>query len=146
MSISSIRSTTHLDRYLGFPILKGRAKKADFEFIVDRMQNKLSSWKHRLLNKAGRLALASLMLTTIPSYFMQIFWLPQSICNLIDRTTRDFIWRGTSSHRLPLVGWDKISIPKRMEGLGIQKAREANTSHLGKLVWVVQNSPNELWV
>lgn len=31
-SISGIRSTTSLDKYLGFPILKGRPKRSDFHF------------------------------------------------------------------------------------------------------------------
>lgn len=57
------------------------------------MKNKLTSWKYRLLNKAGRLALASSVLIAIPTDFMQVFWIPQSICDMIDRITRDFIWK-----------------------------------------------------
>jgi len=71
-SISGIRSTTSLDKYLGFPILKGRAKRTDFLFIIDKMQKRLASWKNRLLNKPGRLALASSVLSSIPSYYVQI--------------------------------------------------------------------------
>jgi len=52
-SITSIRSTTSFDKYLGFPILKGRAKRSDFHFIIEKMQSRLASWKHRLLNKPG---------------------------------------------------------------------------------------------
>lgn len=135
-----------MDKYLGFPMLKGRAKKEDFDFIVERMNNKLASWKHRLLNKAGRLAHASSVLTAIPTYFMQVFWPPQSIYEMIDRTTRDFIWKGVSNHGLHLVGWNKVTLPKKMGGLGVRKAREANTSLLGRLVWDIQNSPNKFWV
>jgi len=83
-SISGIRSTTSLDKYLGFPILKGRAKRSDFHLIIEKMQSRLASWKNRLLNKPGRLALASSVLSSIPSYYMQITWLPQSICGIID--------------------------------------------------------------
>jgi hypothetical protein len=90
-NISDILSTTSLDKYLGFPILKGRPKRSDFNFIIERMQNRLASWKNRLLNKTGRLTLASSVLSSIPSYFMQINWLPQSICDSIDQTTRNFI-------------------------------------------------------
>jgi hypothetical protein len=67
-SISGIRSTTSLDKYLGFPILKGRAKRSDFHFIIEKMQSRLASWKHRLLNKPGRVTLASYVLSSIPSY------------------------------------------------------------------------------
>lgn len=133
-NISGIRSTTSLDKYLGFPILKGRPKRSDFNFIIEKMQNRLVSWKNRLLNKTGRLTLANSVLSSIPSYFMQINWLPQSICDNIDQTTRNFIWRGTNNKGIHLVNWKKISLPKNLGGLGIRTAREANTSLLGKLV------------
>ncbi|PNX59423.1 ribonuclease H, partial [Trifolium pratense] len=101
-SISGIRSTSSLDKYLGFPILKGRAKRSDFHFIIDKMQSRLASWKNRLLNKPGRLALASSVLTSIPTYYMQIAWLPQSICDSIDQTTRTFIWRDSNNKGIHL--------------------------------------------
>jgi len=92
-SISGIRSTISLDKYLGFLILKGRAKKNDFYFIIEKMQTRLTSGKNILLNKPGRLTLLSSVLSSIPSYYMQISWFPQSICENIDQTTRNFIWR-----------------------------------------------------
>jgi hypothetical protein len=145
-TISGIRSTTSLDKYLGFPMLKGRPKKSDFYFIIEKMQSRLASWKNRLLNKTGRLALASSILSSLPTYYMQINWLPQNICDDIDRTTRNFIWRGTNTTGLHLVNWKKIAKPKQHGGLGIRSAREANTSLLGKLVWDLVQSTDKLWV
>jgi hypothetical protein len=75
-SISGIRSTTSLDKYLGFPILKARAKKSDFHSVIDKMHTILASWKSKLLNKPGRLALATSVLSSIPAYYVQINWLP----------------------------------------------------------------------
>ena len=69
-SITGIRSTTSFDKYLGFPILKGRAKHSDFLFIIEKKQSRLASWKHRLLNKPGRVTLASSVLSSIPYYYM----------------------------------------------------------------------------
>ncbi|CAJ2670486.1 unnamed protein product [Trifolium pratense] len=145
-SITGIRSTPSLGKYLGFSILNGRAKKSDFDFIIEKMQTRLASWKSKLLNKPGRLALASSVLTSIPSYYMQIAWLPQSICNIIDHTTRHFIWKGSTNTGINLVGWQKISCPKRCGGLGIRAARDMNTSLLGKLVWDLLQDSDKLWV
>ena len=145
-SISGIRSTVSLDMYLGFPILKGRAKRTDFYFIIEKMQTRLESWKNRLLNKPGRLTLASSVLSSIPSYYMQISWLPQSICDNIDQTTWNVIWRGTNDKGVHLVGWKKISHPKSLGGLGIRSSREANICLLGKLVWELIQSSDKLWV
>lgn len=145
-SISGIRNTTSLDKYLGFPILKGRPKRSDFHFIIEKMQARLASWKNKLLNKPGRLALASSVLASIPTYYMQINWLPQSICADIDQTTRNFIWKGANGKGIHLVGWNKIAKPKHLGGLGVRKAREANICLLGKLVWDLLHNNNKLWV
>jgi len=90
-SISGIRSTTSLDKYLGFPILKRRLKRSDFHFVIEKMHTRLASWKSKLLKKPDRLALATTVLSSIPAYYMQINWLPKSICDNIDQVTRNFI-------------------------------------------------------
>lgn len=145
-TIFGIRSTTSLDNYLGFPILKGRAKRNDFNFIVEKMQSRLASWKNRLLNKPGRLTLASSVLSSIPTYYMQTSWLPQSICDTIDQTTRSFIWRDFIDKGIHLVGWRKITRPKDFGGLDVRSSRKANICLLGKLVWDLVQSTNKLWV
>lgn len=145
-SLSGIRCTTSLDKYLGFPILKGRPKRSDFNFIIDKMHTRLASWKSKLLNKPGRLTLATSVLSSIPAYYMQINWLPQSICDSIDQTTRNFIWRGSNDKGIHLVGWKKIAKPKNIGGLGIRSAREANICLLGKLIWDLIQRNDKLWV
>lgn len=144
--LTSIRSCTSLEKYLGFPMLKGRVKKTDFNFILDKLQGRLSAWKNRLLNKAGRITLAKSVLNSIPTYYMQIAWLPQAICDQIDRVSREFIWKGTTDKGIHLVGWNTITKPKKHGGLGIRRAREANTALLGKLVWDIQQKKDKLWV
>jgi len=110
------------------------------------MQNKLASWKGKLLNKAGRLTLASSVLSSIPTYYMQINWLPQNICDNIDQTTHNFIWRGNNNIGVHLVNWKKVASPKQTWGLGIRAAREANSNLLGKLVWKLVQQTDKLWV
>jgi len=119
-AISDICSTTSIGRYLGFPMLKGRPKRNDFNFIIEKMQTRMASWKNRLLNRTGRLALAASVLSSILSYYMQINWLPQNICDSIDQTTRNFIWCRTNNKGVHMVSWKKITTPKRFGGLGIR--------------------------
>jgi len=87
-----------------------------------------------------------LFLSSIPAYYMQINWLPQSICDSIDQTTRNFVWRGPNDKGIHLVGWNKIARPKHLGGLGIRSARDANTCLLGKLVWDLVQNKDKLWV
>lgn len=78
-SVTSIPFTSHLDKYLGFPIQKGRQKVRDFDFVIDMVKRRLASWKGKLLNKAGRVTLAKAVLNGIPVYPMQFLWFPQSV-------------------------------------------------------------------
>lgn len=145
-SISTIRSTNSLGKYLGFPMFQGRVKKEDFGFIIDKLQNRLASWKNKLLNKAGRSTLVKSVLNDIPSCYMQINWLPASVCTLIDRIAKHFLWQGTSRHGVHLIGWDKVTRSKKDGGLSLRAARASNTVLLGKLVWDMQQHPNKAWV
>lgn len=144
--ITQIRKANSLEKYLGFPLHHGRPARKDFDFITEKMCSKFASWKHRLLNRTGRVTLASFVLNSIPSYYMQICWLPQSICDHVDKITRDFIWKGNQNKGVNLVNWQKISQPKAHGGLGIRTAREGNTSLLGKLVWDLQQNKDKLWI
>jgi len=58
-AISGIQSKTSLGKCLGFPMLQGRPKRSDFNFIIEKMQTRLASWKNRLLNRTCRLTLAT---------------------------------------------------------------------------------------
>nr|XP_025639110.1 uncharacterized protein LOC112734118 [Arachis hypogaea] len=74
--ISSIRFANSLGKYLGVPLKHGRVTKADFNDVVDKLTNRLASWKGRFLNKAGRICLAKSVLSSIPIYRMQVSLFP----------------------------------------------------------------------
>lgn len=50
---------------MGFPILIGRPKRNGFYFIIEKMKIRLASWKNKLLNRSGRLALTTFVLSFI---------------------------------------------------------------------------------
>jgi hypothetical protein len=141
---SQIQATDRFEKYLGFKMFYGRVRKQDFSAIYDRVSSKLSSWKSRLLNKPGRVVLANSVISSLPTYHMQITWLPQSMCDDLDKTVRRFIWKGTGDSGMHLVGWNKITQPRRFGGLGVRIARLQNVSLLGKLVWEILHSPSKL--
>jgi len=90
--LTQIKFTDRLDKCLGFKMKYGRTTKEDFLDIYDRVASKLASWKGRLLNKPGRVTLAKVVLTSLPSYSMQIQWFPQYACDTLDKGVRNFIW------------------------------------------------------
>jgi hypothetical protein len=64
----------------------------------------MASWKGRLLNKAGRLVLATAVINSIPSYGMQIQWYPQSVCDYLDKVAGRFVLKGSENKCIWLVG------------------------------------------
>ncbi|KAF7812868.1 ribonuclease H [Senna tora] len=145
--ISGINFTEKLGKYLGVPLFQGRVRCRDFNYIIQNLKTRLSSWKANILNKAGRVILAKAVLSAIPVHTMQTVWVPEQVCENIDKNIMSFIWSSKSSGRdLHLVNWDKIAKPRDMGGLGLRKARQANTALLGKASWSIITGEDKLWV
>ena len=74
------------ENILSFPLIQGRVKKDHFNFVIKKIKRRLSNWKMKMPNKAGRTTLAKLVLMALPVYSMQSFWLPKTTCLIINKT------------------------------------------------------------
>ena len=63
-------STLNLGKYLGIPIKHPGSSSQDYNFVLDRVKQKLTGWKANLLSMAGRNVLIQASLATIPAYVM----------------------------------------------------------------------------
>nr|KYP44683.1 Putative ribonuclease H protein At1g65750 family [Cajanus cajan] len=90
-------------------MVHGRVKSQHFQDLVEKVQQRLSSWRGRLLNKAGRLTLVNSVLTSIPTYNMHIQWLPNQVSEKLDMLARRFLWSGQDKRGLHLVKWETIT-------------------------------------
>ena len=63
-------STLNLGKYLGISIKHPGSSSQDYNFVLDRVKQKLASWKANLLSMAGRNVLIQVSLATIPAYVM----------------------------------------------------------------------------
>lgn len=70
--------------YLGIPLFHSRVRTSTFQFIVDKVQHKLSGYDAKLLSLAGRVTLVKSVLLTIPGYFMQAALIPVGVCKKIE--------------------------------------------------------------
>lgn len=77
--------TMDLGKYLGVPLLHKRAVKLTFAPIVQKVHNKLASWKGKFVSKAGRVVMIKFVLSAIPLNQMQTLLLPQGTINAIRR-------------------------------------------------------------
>lgn len=103
-SIAPIPFVRDLGRYLGFPLSGGRKSRNTFNYLLDNINIKLASWKTNLLNFAGKVCLTKVVLAAMPTYTMQVFWLPRSIIHSMNQTMRRFIW----SKRNGKKGWHLV--------------------------------------
>ncbi|XP_072066777.1 uncharacterized protein [Arachis hypogaea] len=145
--ISSTRFANSLGKYLGVPLKHGIVTKADFNDVVDKLTNRLASWKCRFLNKADQICLAKSVLSSIPIYRMQVSLFPTGVLSNIDKFTRSFIWCGSHNHRgLHLAYWRVLMTPKKFGGLALRESRLVKFSLLEKLVWQILMNQEKLWV
>ncbi|KAG5628011.1 hypothetical protein H5410_013229 [Solanum commersonii] len=101
---------------------------------MDNLQAKLSSWKVKFLNMAGRTTLAKSSLSHMANHIMQYIKLLPNINNHIDRVQQNFIWGTTNEKRkLHLISWDTVTKNKKADGLGVQNSRVRNNDILTKL-------------
>lgn len=81
--------------YLGLPIGGNSSRSSLWEPILDRMREKLSSWKGSLLSIGGRATLIKASLSSLPLYYMSIFPTPLGVIEKIKQIQRNFFWSGS---------------------------------------------------
>lgn len=89
--VLGFQSTSNLGKYLGFPIKHPSTASQDFNFVLDRVSQKLAGWKATLLSLAGRTVLIQSSISTIPSYVMQCAHLPGKILDGTNRINKNFL-------------------------------------------------------
>ena len=83
----------HHEKYLGLPPLVGRGKKKAFNRIKgNQVGRKIASWKGKLLSPAGREILIKAVAQASPTYTMNCFKIPDSLCSELNSLIRNFWW------------------------------------------------------
>ena len=145
--ILGFASTPFLGKYLGFPLKQPSSSSHDYDFILDRVKQKLTGWKANCLSLVGRRVLIQSSLVAIPSYIMQCSYLPGRVLDGLDRLNRNFLWGSTdAAKKIHWVGWEKVMKSKEEGGLGLQIAKRRNVALLAKLNWRFQMEGEAYWV
>lgn len=111
-----INLTPNLGKYLGFPLKHSGSTSQDFNFVVERVQNKLQGWKASLLSMAGRVVMAQIVLSVILAYVMQGCILPAQVLNNLDKFNRNFVWGLTDEKKkMHMVNWKQL-LDQSVEG------------------------------
>ena len=89
--ILGFSSTPSLGKYLRIPIMHPRSSSLEYNFVLDRVKQKLAGWKANMLSFAGRAILIQASSAVIPSYIMQCAKLLGRILDGIDWVNRNFL-------------------------------------------------------
>lgn len=86
-------------KYLGLPSLIGRSKKKVFNYLKEKIIQKIKSWGSKLLSRAGKLVMLKNVVHSIPAYAMSCFLMPKSLCQEIQRVINSFWLQSNAANR-----------------------------------------------
>ncbi|XP_073031209.1 uncharacterized protein [Primulina eburnea] len=120
-------------KYLGLPSLIGSKKRAIFAYLKDRLWKRIQGWNGRPISKAGKEVLIKSIAQAIPSYCMQIFLLPVSLADELQRMMNSYWWGSRGNSRgIRWTKWDQLCVKKKNGGMGFRNLHGFNLAMLGK--------------
>lgn len=71
--------------YIGVPVGANMTLKKNWQPILDKFQKRLSSWKANTLSFGGKLTLIKSVLSSLPTYYLAIFKVPQGVLESLEK-------------------------------------------------------------
>ncbi|KAL4322009.1 hypothetical protein AHAS_Ahas14G0167600 [Arachis hypogaea] len=114
--------------------------------VLDKVEEKLSLWKAKVLSEAGKLVLIKSVINSLPIYYLSLYKMPNVVARRIISLQRRFFW-GKDDGRpgMALVKWEVVQAPKKLRGLGVGNAVVHNTVLLFKWWWRFSKEDCPLW-
>ncbi|CAM0949891.1 unnamed protein product [Alopecurus aequalis] len=119
----------------------------DLQPALDKIANKLPSWKARLLTKDGRLIYVQSVMMASVIYQLMALDLEPWFFKAVDKLRRGFLWVGREEARGGncLVAWSAVCQPKSVGGLGLHNLRWLNAALRTRWIWLQRSGEERSW-
>jgi hypothetical protein len=98
-------------KFLGIPLAIIRLPCSAYQPVIDRIADKLPTWKASMMPRAGRPALIKSVLAAIPLHQLIVLSLNKNALKQVNKILRSFLWVGRkdAKGRQCHVNWDKVA-------------------------------------
>ena len=133
--------------YLGIPLGLKKLSKVALQPLIDKVANRLPSWKAGLLNHAGRTVLIKSTLSAIPTHTALAVALSPWAIKCIDSIRRGFLWKGAQSAKggQCLLAWPRVCRPPELGGLGIIDLQHFGYALRMRWLWLKRTEDARPW-
>ncbi|XP_072087364.1 uncharacterized protein [Arachis hypogaea] len=133
-------------RYIGISLGANPRLVKTWKPVIDKVEEKLSLWKAKTLNKVGKLVLIKSVLNSLPIYYLSLYKMTKAVAEKLISLQRQFLWsKEDGKIGMPLVRWEIVMAPRKAGGLGVGDAVVRNTALLFKWWWRFSKEDCPLW-
>ena len=140
------RIMENCEKYLGLPMMGGKAKINTFKDLGEKITRRVVGWKEKYIFKAGREILIKTVAQAILTYIMGIFKIPKALCDTINSMSAKYWWGQTKDgKKIYWINWKKLCTPKKKGGMGFRDIQAFNLTLLAKQAWQLIQDTHSLF-
>lgn len=121
-------------------------KKIVFGFLKDIHWKHINQWSNKHLSKAGKEVLLKSCALAIASYSVSVYLLPSTLEDKIQKWWTHFGGGSKVGSRkwINWLSWEKLTMKKEYEGMGLRHLYGFNLVMLGKRAWKLSTDSNAI--
>jgi hypothetical protein len=115
--------------------------------VLDKLANKLSMWRARLLTREGRAMYVQVVMRASVIYHLMALDLDPWFLQAVDKLWCSFLWatREEAHGGCCVVGWDMVCQPKHLGGLGFHNLHILNAALRMRWISLQKTEMSKTW-